>query len=104
MIYGSVTRRPATAARAALFIRMPVTSQRFFSTDITREPIPELGEWAGCKRSFMNPLKVSDKGSDILTNPLFNKGVAFKSGERDRLGVRGLLPPRIMNICEYKIC
>lgn len=29
---------------------------------------------------------------------LFNKGTAFKSGERDRLRIRGLLPSRIMNI------
>jgi malate dehydrogenase (oxaloacetate-decarboxylating)(NADP+) len=38
------------------------------------------------------------RGADILTNPLFNKGTAFKSGERDRLRVRGLLPPRIVNL------
>jgi malate dehydrogenase (oxaloacetate-decarboxylating)(NADP+) len=48
----------------------------------------------------MNPLQVSVKGSDVLTDPLFNKGTAFKSGERDRLRIRGLLPPRMMNIRE----
>ena len=62
------------------------------------EPLPETGEWAGCKRSFMQPLRVGVRGSDILYNPLFNKGTAFKSGERDRLRLRGLLPSRIMNI------
>lgn len=35
---------------------------------------------------------------DILTDPLFNKGTAFKHGERDRLRFRGLLPPRVMNM------
>ena len=35
---------------------------------------------------------------DILTDPLFNKGTAFKSGERDRLRFRGLVPPRVLNI------
>lgn len=35
---------------------------------------------------------------DILNNPLFNKGVSFKLGERDRLRFRGLLPPRRLNM------
>lgn len=64
----------------------------------SEEPIQETGEWAGCKRSFMAPLQVSARGSDILFNPLFNKGTAFKSGERDRHRFRGLLPSRVMNI------
>ena len=33
-----------------------------------------------------------------LDPALFNKGTAFKTGERDRLRFRGLLPARIMNI------
>lgn len=60
------------------------------------------GEWAGCRRSFMAPIQISARGSDILTNPLFNKGTAFKSGERDRLRFRGLLPHRVMNIQKQK--
>jgi len=36
--------------------------------------------------------------ADILNNPLFNKGVSFKGGERDRLRFRGLLPPRRLNL------
>ena len=39
---------------------------------------------------------------EILTDPLFNKGTAFKNGERDRLRFRGLLPPRIMNMATQK--
>jgi Malic enzyme, N-terminal domain len=66
------------------------------------EPIAEVGEWAGCKRSFMQPIKVSSRGANILVDPLFNKGTAFKSGERDRLRFRGLLPARIMNIQKQK--
>jgi malate dehydrogenase (oxaloacetate-decarboxylating)(NADP+) len=62
------------------------------------EPILEDGEWAGCKRSFMSPLSISVRGAEILTHPLFNKGTAFKSGERDRLRFRGLLPAKVMNI------
>jgi hypothetical protein len=59
---------------------------------------PESGEWVGCKRGFMAPIQIKKRGTDILTDPLFNKGTAFKSGERDRLRFRGMLPAKIMNI------
>jgi malate dehydrogenase (oxaloacetate-decarboxylating)(NADP+) len=62
------------------------------------EDIPQEGEWAGCSRRFQAPIRISVRGSDILTEPLFNKGTAFKRGERDRLRFRGMLPPRIMNM------
>jgi hypothetical protein len=62
------------------------------------EPITEVGEWAGCKRSFLRPLSVGVRGCDILHHPLYNKGTAFKHGERDRLRFRGLLPARALNI------
>mmetsp|Transcript_42799 Transcript_42799/g.103532 ORF Transcript_42799/g.103532 Transcript_42799/m.103532 type:complete len:645 (+) Transcript_42799:153-2087(+) len=90
-----------------------VVAQRFFATLPTEqddvmedsvvpwevpEEIPDEGEWAGCRRNFMSPLQISARGSDILTNPLYSKGTAFKNGERDRLRLRGLLPHRIMNI------
>lgn len=39
-------------------------------------------------------------GSELLTNPLFNKGTAFTERERDALGLRGLLPPRVFTLQE----
>jgi len=41
-------------------------------------------------------LRVKAEGKGILLNPLFNKGTAHNSGERDRLGLRGLLPSQVM--------
>jgi hypothetical protein len=36
---------------------------------------------------------VRKKGKNMLSDPLFNKGLAFPLAERDRLGIRGLVPP-----------
>ena len=59
----------------------------------------EVGhEWDGCRRDFMTPIQIGVRGPDILHNPKFNKGTAFKSEERDRLRFRGLLPARFNNI------
>lgn len=40
------------------------------------------------------------RGSALLANPLLNKGTAFTDQERDALGLRGLLPPRIFSLDE----
>jgi len=56
------------------------------------------GQWDGCRRDFMAPIEIGVRGPDILHNPFFNKGTAFKTEEHDRLRFRGLLPARFNNI------
>jgi malic enzyme len=49
------------------------------------------------------PLRVRQvrrRGTDILTHRLLNKDTAFSDEERDALGLRGLLPPRVTTIDE----
>jgi malate dehydrogenase (oxaloacetate-decarboxylating)(NADP+) len=96
-------RRVAVASRrsCALFQNLSSTSKENEEA-IGEEEIDIEGEWAGCSRRFMAPIKIAVRGPDILTEPLFNKGTAFKSGERDRLRVRGMLPPRVMNMSLQK--
>jgi malate dehydrogenase (oxaloacetate-decarboxylating)(NADP+) len=40
------------------------------------------------------------RGAALLSNPLLNKGTAFTEKERDALGLRGLLPPRVFTLDE----
>jgi len=42
------------------------------------------------------------KGRDILNDPVFNKGLAFPGTERDRMGLRGLLPPVIRTMTDQE--
>jgi len=53
-----------------------------------------LQPWRG---THLTPLRIKSHGHHILQNPLYNKGTNFDYGERDRLGLRGLLPPRVLD-------
>ncbi|CAL5398198.1 unnamed protein product [Camellia sinensis] len=44
------------------------------------------------------PSIVHKRSLDILHDPWFNKGTAFSMTERDRLDLRGLLPPNVMSL------
>lgn len=43
------------------------------------------------------------RGSALMANPLLNKGTAFPDNERDALGLRGLLPPRVFTLEEQVV-
>lgn len=47
-------------------------------------------------------LIVRKKGVDVIADALYNKGTAFPHAERERLGLRGLLPPRILTLEEQE--
>lgn len=40
----------------------------------------------------------TSRGIEVLHNPVYNKGTSFTASERERLGVRGLVPPRFFPI------
>jgi malate dehydrogenase (oxaloacetate-decarboxylating)(NADP+) len=42
------------------------------------------------------------RGDTLLHDPRLNKGTAFTEVERERLGLRGLLPPRILTLAEQE--
>ncbi len=45
-------------------------------------------------------LPLHQRGPALLADPLLNKGTAFTDKERDALGLRGLLPPRVFTLDE----
>lgn len=51
----------------------------------------------GAGSAVRGPCIVHKRGTDILHDPWYNKDTAFPLTERDRLGLRGLLPPRVMS-------
>ena len=55
-----------------------------------------VAAWAGLSGPVPKPYLVPKKGMDLLHEPLFNKGVRFPMRERDRLSLRGLLPPKVL--------
>ena len=42
------------------------------------------------------------RGVKLLHDPVRNKGTAFTEAERDLLGLRGLLPPRVSSPAEQE--
>lgn len=49
------------------------------------------------QRTSSNSSHDGPSGFGMLTNPLLYKGTAFTEAEREKLGLRGLLPPRIFS-------
>jgi malate dehydrogenase (oxaloacetate-decarboxylating) len=43
----------------------------------------------------MNYIETSLSGSDLINQPMLNKGTAFTDEERDIFGLHGLLPPLV---------
>ncbi|GLT66030.1 hypothetical protein SLA2020_384260 [Shorea laevis] len=71
------------------------------STSLVRRLKRSIGA-ATQARSFTTteghrPTIVHKRSLDILHDPWFNKGTAFSMTERDRLDLRGLLPPNVMS-------
>ena len=42
----------------------------------------------------------TNRGIEVLLNPIYNKGTGFSIAEKERLGIRGLTPPRYFSIEE----
>jgi hypothetical protein len=64
-------------------------------------PLVQLENSFGTTKKFNKhprPLNPKKHGIEILHDPLWNKSTAFDYSERDRLGLRGLIPPVIRSL------
>ncbi|RZC94204.1 hypothetical protein C5167_021449 [Papaver somniferum] len=83
-----------------------VNSQLRLCSSIMRQRIKQQQQefliGTSIRRSFTTtegsrPTIIHKRSIDILHDPWFNKGTAFSMTERDRLDLRGLLPPNVMS-------
>ena len=92
------------AAMALRTGRVPVLRALASSSEVSRREecvarLDRLKESMG-GRASLKPLKTKQKGIDILHDPIWNKGMAMDYPERDRLNLRGLVPPRVKTLSE----
>ena len=66
---GSSSRTPL-GARVAAASCAGFSSKSSDDDVYSEEGISHDGEWAGCTRRFLPPIKIAVRGSEILTNPL----------------------------------
>eukprot|EP00877_Chromochloris_zofingiensis_P009541 jgi/Chrzof1/4840/Cz15g01060.t1_MME1[v5.2] len=60
---------------------------------IQEDDLPDFSPQASPPVSVVHKL-----GPSVINDPWYNKGTAFPMSERERLGLRGLLPPRIITM------
>ncbi|KAJ4744462.1 Malic enzyme [Rhynchospora pubera] len=78
-------RRSSPFAAVRQLLRRPYTG----------EEVTQAREFTTCEGS--RPSLIHKRSLDILHDPWFNKGTAFSMTERDRLDLRGLLPPNVVS-------
>ena len=65
----------------------------------SRNNFGQFGDGTGPYVRGVVDCKITGKRNmDVLTDPRLNKGSGFDLGERDRLGIRGLVPSRCLTI------
>ena len=67
-----------------------------------RTVLRQMGAEKAPIKRFPKPLRTTQSGIDILHDPLWSKSTAFDYAERDRLGLRGLLPPVVRDLEEQE--
>lgn len=86
------------SSRRLLLVVTPSSSMRQLSMGHGSLIEPTFATASDIEKKYPKPLKTKQYGIDILHDPLWNKGMAFSTSERERLGLRGLLPPSVRTL------
>ena len=98
----------AAAAGANLEGVDPATLRAEAASALAESDDDGLGDFGGPSFPYVPPDPstppkiVRTNGVDLLHDPLYNKGTAFTVHERERLKLRGLLPPRVLSMGSQK--
>ncbi|CEG49476.1 nad-dependent malic [Plasmopara halstedii] len=103
-----ILQRASTAFQPTVLIRF-VSGPIITEDHEEDEEALSVGEPSGFERdtldTYLNtlkkynpPIKTGLRGLNIIHDPLYNKGTGFPHVERDRLGLRGLVPPRRLKV------
>ena len=110
-----LARRPATSfldvipsfAETRIPLAAPAAGVRLASDDARRSSGSSTGSaWTRKHKCRFAEHDVqvmhsdTNRGIEVLLNPIYNKGTGFSIAEKERLGVRGLTPPRYFSIEE----
>jgi len=68
--------------------------------DISRDPALRCISTKMHGGKYLRAEIVHKKGFNLISDPLYNKGLSFPQTERDRLSIRGLIPPSTLDIDE----
>ena len=80
------SKKPTATTEAAPIITPPTRSDK-------QKVILE-----STKPTYIKPLITRKAGVSVLNDPIINKGTAFSASERERLHIRGLIPPVELDI------
>jgi hypothetical protein len=91
---------PRRASRRTCYKLLCVRASSTEAKEPSDDEINEMPPYD--KIDWVQTMIARKKGVDVLADPIFNKGTAFSTTERERLGIRGLLPPKVSNLTEQK--
>lgn len=89
-------------AGSSLAAALPAAAAAMEGLPLRSRPYSDNASFPYEPKDFVDISVARSRGVDVLHDPVFNKGTAHPLVERERLGLRGLLPPRVLTMEQQK--